>query len=124
MNSAEVVNVKVAYIRPEYHDLREWCKDSNNVYIGRRGIVFIDGERYPKKDSIFANPYKIGRDGTREEVISKYKIHLYIKLATGEISKEQILALKGKRLGCWCDDSSTCHGSILVELLNAYEIQL
>ena len=40
---SSVVNVKVAHIRPKYNDLEEWTKDPNNVYIGRAGIVFING---------------------------------------------------------------------------------
>jgi hypothetical protein len=43
-----VVNVKVKHIRPEYANLKEWTSDLNNVYIGRRGIVFVNKERYPK----------------------------------------------------------------------------
>ena len=39
-----VVNVKVSNIRPKYKHLKEWIQDSNNVYIGRKGIVFIDFE--------------------------------------------------------------------------------
>jgi hypothetical protein len=49
----------VSNIRPNYKNLEEWCNDPNNVYIGRKGIVFIDSERYPKYDSIWSNPYKI-----------------------------------------------------------------
>ena len=68
-----VVCVKVASLRPKYNNLKEWMADSNNVYIGRRGIVFIKGERFPKKDSIWANPYKIGKDGTRDQVLKIYE---------------------------------------------------
>jgi hypothetical protein len=42
-----VVNVKVEYIRPKHKNLSEWMKDENNVYIGRKGVVFIDGKRFP-----------------------------------------------------------------------------
>jgi hypothetical protein len=74
-----VVNVKVAHIRPKYNNLREWIQDINNVYIGRKGIVLIVNpetnkkERFPKTDSIWANPYKITTTDTREIVISKYR---------------------------------------------------
>ena len=66
MNS-KIVNVKVQYIRPQYDNLKEWMENPSKytegifTYIGRRGIVFIDGVRYPSKDSIFANPYKIDK---------------------------------------------------------------
>jgi hypothetical protein len=41
-----VVNCKVNHIRPKYNDLKEWMNDTNNIYIGRSGIVFIDGKRW------------------------------------------------------------------------------
>ena len=106
----EVVNVKVRYIRPRYHNLKEWCEDPDNVYIGRQGVVFVDGVRYPPRASPFANPYKVGRDGTREEVILKYKEYIIKKDVDFSI-------LKGKRLGCWCKPEG-CHGDVLLELIN------
>lgn len=42
-----VVNCKVKHIRPKYNNLEEWIKDENNVYIGRKGVVFIDEKRFP-----------------------------------------------------------------------------
>lgn len=37
-----VCNCKVEFIRKKgYDNLAQWCQDSNNVYIGRKGIVFI-----------------------------------------------------------------------------------
>lgn len=44
-----LVNVRVCNLRKlGYQDLKAWMNDPNNVYIGRKGIVFIDGERFPK----------------------------------------------------------------------------
>lgn len=116
------VNVKVSYIRPEYENLRKWMKDPENVYIGRAGIVFIDGERYPKKASIFANPYKLNKQGTnRDEVLKKYRKYVINQLETGEIDYKDFLNLRGKRLGCWCKPEP-CHGDILIDLLDNYYI--
>ena len=39
-----VVNVKVAYIRPTYDNLKEWMEDPGHIYIGRKGIVFVNKE--------------------------------------------------------------------------------
>jgi len=39
----DVVNVRVKSIRPKYNNLKEWIADGSNVYIGRGGVVFIDG---------------------------------------------------------------------------------
>ncbi len=112
----KVVDVHVGCIRPEYNDLEEWVKNPNNVYIGRRGVVFVNGVRFPLQDSKFANPYKEGKDGTLTEVIEKYKTHLHNKMARGEITREDLLALKGKTLGCWCKSKhEECHGEVIAE---------
>lgn len=110
--TTKVVCVKVGNIRPKYNNLQEWMADPNNVYIARRGIVFIDGERFPKKDSKFANPFKITKDQNRSEVIEKYKDWLAEQIQEGNITKDDLLFLKGKNLGCWCGEGN-CHGDIL-----------
>ena len=111
-----VVCVKVKSIRPQYSNLKEWMDDPQNVYIGRGGVVFIDNMRFPKEDSIWANPYKIGKDGTREEVIAKYRNHINDSIKKKKITKEQLCDLRGRTLGCWCKPDA-CHGDILVELI-------
>jgi hypothetical protein len=116
-----VVNVKVANIRKSgFANLQEWMNDENNIYVGRAGIVFIDGVRFPKQSSMFANPFKIGKDGTREEVIEIYKNALEKQIAENPNMKEELLKLKGKNLGCWCAPEP-CHGDILLELIAKYD---
>lgn len=111
-----VVNCRVSHIRPKYQNLKDWCSDPDNVYIGRKGIVFIDGKRYPKEDSIFCNPYKVGRDGNREEVLNKYLEYLKIKIKDINFVT-QLKKLKNKNLGCWCKPDD-CHGDILLKLIS------
>ena len=60
-----IVNCKVQNIRPNYNNLEEWMNDTNNIYIARAGVVFINDKRFPIQSSKFANPYKIGKDGSR-----------------------------------------------------------
>lgn len=117
MSSNKLVNVSVKNIRPKYNNLYEWEKDKNNVYIGRKGVVFINEERYPKVDSIFANPFKIGKDGDREQVIEKYENYLISKLETDDKFLQEFLKLKDKTLGCWCCPEK-CHGDVIIKLLN------
>lgn len=119
-----VVNVKVEYIRPKYNNLKEWTNDKNNVYIGRKGIVFIDGERFPKVDSIWANHYKINNTTTRELALLSYKNYIMNVLENNIISYDELMKLDGKNLGCWCKHptiKTSCHGDILVELLLNYK---
>ncbi len=47
----KIVNLKVANIRPKYKNLKEWMDDENNVYIGRKGIVFT--EKYDRHHNIY-----------------------------------------------------------------------
>ncbi len=74
------------------------CKrDPYDVYIGR-----------PSK---WGNPYVIGRDGTRAQVIAKYRDWV--------LRRPDLLAalpeLHGKTLGCWCAPQP-CHGDVLAAL--------
>ena len=76
------------------------CKrEASDVYIGRPGK--------------WGNPFEIGKDGTREEVIEKYRE--WIKTQPELI--KSLDELKGKILGCWCSPKP-CHGDVLIELIN------
>ena len=116
-----VINCKVQYIRPKYNNLKEWMNDKKNVYIGRKGVVFIDKKRFPKNSSNFANPYKIGQHGTREDVLVKYKNYILNKLENNEQLMRELVSLRGKNLGCWCCPNK-CHGNILLELIDKFSI--
>jgi hypothetical protein len=72
---------------------------SYDVYIGR--------------GSKWGNPYHIGKDGNRKEVIEKYRQYI---LKKPELL-ENLHELKGKRLGCYCAPLP-CHGDVLIELMN------
>ena len=113
-----VVNVKVKHIRPKYANLKEWVADPDNVYIGRAGIVFIDKVRFPKTGSVWKNPFKIGRDGDRSTVKEKYETYIRDKIVREDL-KDDLLALKGKNLGCWCAPEG-CHGDLLVKLIEEF----
>ena len=84
--------------------------DNYDVYIGRLNNY----KGLPQ--SKWANPFYISRDGTREEVIDKYKGYILS-------SPDLVIALpelKDKVLGCWCKPEA-CHGDILVELVDGME---
>lgn len=79
-------------------------KHSYDIYIGR-----------PSK---WGNPFTIGKDGTREQVIEKYRI--WITEGTGKKLLSSLPELRGKVLGCWCHPLP-CHGDILIELENTHD---
>lgn len=91
-------------------------EDSGNVYIGRAGVVFINKERFPKQSSPFSNPFKIGKHGTREEVIKQYRSYIVEKLENDSDLQQQLLELKDRNLGCWCSPEP-CHGDVLLDLV-------
>jgi hypothetical protein len=77
-------------------------KVPNAVYIGR--------------GSEWGNPYRIGPDGTREDVIAKYRVHLWNRLKhdlTGYELMCRLADLHGKQLACYCSPQP-CHGDVLV----------
>lgn len=70
---------------------------------------------YIGRPSPWGNPYWVGRDGTREEVIIKYK-HWISRQP--ELIERARLELRGKDLVCFCKPHA-CHGDILLEIVNA-----
>jgi hypothetical protein len=85
----------------------------DSVYVGRevrdkrKGAVRF-------RESRWFNPFKIGRNGSREEFIAKYRVRLLrqpdLMVALPE--------LRGKDLVCWSAPDA-CHGDVLLELANA-----
>ncbi len=59
----------------------------------------------------WGNPFVLGKDGPREEVIRLYSDWIQDQKHLLDALSE----LKGKRLGCWCSPAA-CHGDILAKL--------
>ena len=89
-------------------DMRE-----GDVYIGR----YVGRGKRKFAASIWQNPPdigKIGKHGTREEVIAKFEA--YLKTRPDLLAR--VHELKGKRLACWCKPKA-CHGDALAKLADA-----
>lgn len=68
---------------------------------------------YVGRPSKWGNPFIIGRDGSREEVLESFRQSL------DDSKKEDIRKeLKGKNLICWCAPKA-CHADVLLEIANA-----
>lgn len=68
---------------------------------------------YVGRPSKWGNPFTIGRDGTREQVIETYRLWLM----RGNPLLHDIHELKGKTLACWCAPKA-CHADVLLDLAN------
>lgn len=101
MNATTVVNLKGHRDDPEYADV---------VYVGRamhRGGWHLAG-------SPLASPYRPGPDGTRKEVVEKYRAYL---LSRPDL-RALLPGLRGRRLGCWCVPRP-CHAQVIAELADS-----
>lgn len=71
-------------------------------------VVLID------RTTPYGNPYKIGVDGNRDEVIEKFRKYL---LTNTELQCMVMKEFQDKTLACWCKPKK-CHGDIYVEFVN------
>jgi hypothetical protein len=69
---------------------------------------------YIGRPSKWGNPFVIGPDGTREDVVRKFEKYLH---ANPELLEAAKLELRGKDLVCFCAPLA-CHGDILSRIAN------
>lgn len=72
------------------------------------------GAVYCGRPSKFGNPFVLGRDGGRDEVIAKYRQMLERR---PELRNAARAELRGFDLICWCAPLA-CHCDVLLELAN------
>lgn len=81
--------------------------DNYDVYIGR--------------GSPWGNPYRIGHDGDRDEVIRKYEYDFQKRfLKAFDNFEENSEKIKGKILACHCKPYA-CHGDIIAKFFNSID---
>jgi hypothetical protein len=83
-------------------------------------VVNADQEEfdvYIGRGTKWGNKFHIGVDGTREEVIEKFKIYWKDH---PELHNDAIRELQGQRLGCHCKPLP-CHGDVYVAFLEGEE---
>ena len=71
------------------------------------------GAVYIGRPTKWGNPFVIGRNGTREDVISKYEDWV----VTQPELMQALHELRGKDLVCFCAPQA-CHGDVLLRLAN------
>ena len=77
------------------------------------------------------NPFKVGRDGTREECVRLYRTLLsgLVVFGPGATTDEQVDALnylvdhreelRGRDLSCWCALDGPCHAEVILKAVNS-----
>lgn len=78
--------------------------EAYDVYIGR--------------GSIWGNPFTVQELG-REGAIEAYREYITKQLEQRPELVKALLALRGKRLGCFCKPKA-CHGDVLLDLIEKY----
>ena len=66
------------------------------------------------RSSVLGNPFVIGKDGNREEVIKKYREYLWNCICVVDELKRISLMDDDVKLGCWCKPKK-CHGEVVVK---------
>jgi hypothetical protein len=101
--------------RPDYDPTDPRDERNQGFVLNKRTDVIPEGAIYIGRGSMWGNPYIIGRDGNRSQVIHLYQAWLDGQINTRKIQRSQIMALHGKTLVCYCKPLA-CHGDSLVWL--------
>ena len=77
------------------------------------------------RPTALGNPFVIGRDGSREQVIAKYRVWLLAQFGTGSTAERRFLYLVREAarhpaiaLCCYCAPLG-CHGDVIKEQIEA-----
>jgi hypothetical protein len=81
-----------------------------DVYIGRSGHGH---------EGTFGNPFRRGPNDLPGFTLSKFEAYFLKRVEEDPEFRRRVLALKGKRLGCFCSkNSQICHGQIIINWLD------
>jgi len=85
--------------------------------VSRRSSGVPAGSVYVGRPTIYGNPFRIGLDGTREEVIEKYRDYFYGRLKIDEKFRVAVSKLENaESLCCWCAPLP-CHADVIAKYL-------
>ncbi len=76
-----------------------------------------DYDVYAGRGGPFGNPYQIGPDGNRNEVIRKFDYDFHQHMLKDPVFRQKLERLRGQRLGCFCKPLP-CHADVIAAYLN------
>ena len=82
------------------------------VNLKREPGAVADGAVRIDRRTPWGNPFEIGRDGNRAQVIARYRADLWRRIRAGEVALAAVAALDGRDLACHCAPKP-CHGEVL-----------
>ena len=71
-----------------------------------------EGATYIGRGSRWGNPYPLGRHEERGATVERYRCYLWEEIRSGRLSLEDLAALNGRDLACYCKPHP-CHGDVL-----------
>ena len=83
-----------------------------NVLNKKRDVI-PTGAVYVGRGSPWGNPFVIGRDGDRADVIRKFEVYARERLTR---EPDWLAPLRGKDLVCWCAPQP-CHAHVICILI-------
>lgn len=86
-------------------------------------VVNVRHERYDRyigRPGPFGNPFAVGRDGTPQQCLDRFRDYFLKRVQDDREFRRQVLLLRGKRLGCFCKSrppgrEGLCHGDVIAE---------
>jgi hypothetical protein len=93
------------------------------LYVGRQNT------RLMLVRSPLANPFVIGREGNRKEVIERYRdwLNHEVLVRRNRTIIEALIHARGETLSCWCrhvgeerTGKNACHADVILEFLDRY----
>lgn len=88
---------------PKVYNKRDPNVPKDAVYVGR--------------PSLYGNPFEMGKHGSREDVVRRYKHEVISEMTHAQLDLLRA-NLRGKDLVCWCAPKA-CHADILIEIANS-----
>lgn len=99
--------------KSNYNLLYQWIQDPSHI-LCVRSLQFLNTslvKQHQPLFQVFGNPFRIGKEQTREQVIEKFETYIRERPEL----MEQIDKLGGCQLGCVCHPQA-CHCDVLVKI--------